>query len=99
MVWFGDFDAGEKLARKAISMKDYPDARESLVASPSTWPVGASQARGCRSGARRQRLYKAALANDPGARHIPTCALGSPGLRAVREAIESARAPGAATTC
>ena len=97
MVWFGDFDSGEKLARKAIAMKDYRNARESLsLALYGEWAKAKGEGG---DPARIAALYKAALANDPGARLIPTCALSAPGLRAVRETIEGARAPNASATC
>jgi tetratricopeptide (TPR) repeat protein len=97
MVWFGDFGAGERLARKALGMRDYPNARESL--SLALYGQWAQAKREGKDQARLASLYKAALANDPGGRLIPTCALGAPGLRAVREAIENIRGPNARATC
>lgn len=97
MVWFGDFESGERLARKAIGMKDYLNARESLsLALYAEWAEAKRQGK---DPPRVASLYKAALANDPGGRLIPTCALPAPGLRAVREAIESVRGPNARATC
>jgi tetratricopeptide (TPR) repeat protein len=97
MTWFGDFESGAKLARKAIAMKDYRNARESLsLALYGEWATAKAEGK---DPARIAALYKAALANDPGGRLIPTCALPSPGLRAVRPAIEGIRAPDAQATC
>jgi tetratricopeptide (TPR) repeat protein len=97
MTWFGDFVSGEKLARKAIAMKDYRNARESLsLALYGQW----AQARhNGGDAAQVAALYKKALANDPGGRLIPPCALPAPGLRDVREDLEKARAPDAPATC
>lgn len=97
MTWFGDFVTGEKLARKAIAMKDYRHARESL--SLALYGQWAHARHGGGDAAQVAALYKKALANDPGGRLIPTCALPAPGLRDVREDLEKARAPGAPATC
>lgn len=94
MLFYGDFDAGEKYARKAIAIKDYPHARQSLsLALYGKW--AAAKAVNKDVGAVKA-LYDAAKANDPDGRLIPECSLGAPGLVKLRDSLEKARAPAAA---
>ena len=85
MTWFTDFTAGEQLARKAISLRDYVHARQSLsLALYGKWAEAKRAGRSAQAAA----LYETAKGNDPGARNVPSCALDAPSLQFVREALE-----------
>jgi len=92
MIHWVDFDQGERLARKALSMRDYPHARQSIsLALYGRW---ADAKRRGLPASEVAALYEAASRNDPGARMVPSCALEAPKLRFVSEAIEKIRQPG-----
>jgi len=92
MIHWVDFDRGERLARKALSMRDYPHARQSIsLALYGRW---ADAKRRGLPASEVAALYEAASRNDPGARMVPSCALEAPKLRFVSEAIEKIRQPG-----
>jgi len=87
MTFFADVDAGEKYARRALAMSDYEHARETLsLALYGRW----AQARRDRKDPQLvASLLKAAQANDPGAAHVPPCALAAPRLAFVKDALET----------
>ena len=93
MTNWADFDQGERLARKALSMHDYPHARQSLsLALYGRW---ADAKRHDLPASQVAALYEAASRNDPGARMVPSCALEAPKLKFLADAIEKVRQPGA----
>jgi hypothetical protein len=85
-MFFQDFEGGERYARQALAINDYPHARESLsLALYGRWVAA------MRSGAKPaevRALLKAAQDNDPGARHVPDCALNFPPMKPVADAID-----------
>ena len=86
MTNFLDFDAGETYARKALSMRDYAHARQSLsLALYGKWAVAVKEGR---DPAQVRALLAAAQANDPTARNVPTCALEYPPLRFVADGLQ-----------
>jgi len=96
MTSFADFDAGERLARKAISLRDYPHARQSLsLALYGKWADARRRNAGT---AETAALYEVAKKNDPGAHNVPSCALDSPHLMFLKESLEKIRDPAAALT-
>jgi hypothetical protein len=86
MMWSQDFDAGERYAREALSISDYPHARQSL--SLALYGKWVAAVRSGASPAEVRALLKAAQANDPDARNVPDCALNWPPMKAVADAIE-----------
>jgi hypothetical protein len=86
MLHFQDFDAGERYARKALAMRDYPHARGSL--SLALYGKWAKAVREGRDPSEVRALLAAAKKNDPDARHVPTCALGWPPLKFVADALQ-----------
>lgn len=85
MVHFADFDAGEKAAREALSIMDYPHARQSVsLALYGRW---AAAKRDHAEMAVVGTLLDDARAYDPQARMVPTCALRSPKLFFLRDAL------------
>lgn len=87
MMFFGDFDAGEKYARRALALNDYPHARASLsLALYGRW---AQARRDHKDPDLVASFLGAAQANDPGAAQVPSCSLAAPSLAFVKEAIES----------
>jgi tetratricopeptide (TPR) repeat protein len=86
MISFLDFDAGERYARKALAMRDYPHARQSLsLALYGQWVMAVREGR---DPAQVRALLARARANDPDARNVPTCALESPGLKFVADGLQ-----------
>ena len=66
-----DFTTGERVAREALALKDYPHARQSLsLALYGRW---AQAARDREGPDKVEALYRKAQAFDPGAHLIPTC--------------------------
>ena len=86
MLEFQDFDAGERYARKALSIRDYPHARGSL--SLALYGKWAKAVREGRDPSEVRALLAAAQKNDPGARQVPTCALGWPPMQFVADALQ-----------
>lgn len=86
MMSFLDFDAGERFARKALAMRDYPHARQSLsLALYGKWAMAVRQGR---DPAEVRALLAAAQRNDPDARNVPTCALEWPPLQFVSDGLQ-----------
>jgi tetratricopeptide (TPR) repeat protein len=86
LMYFGDFEAGEKLAREAIGIADYPHARGTLsLALYGQWAQAVKEGKGPEVA---ERLFKAADANDPGGRQLPSCASAWKPTRFVFEALE-----------
>ena len=87
MLHFRDFDSGERLARQALAMKDYPHARQTLsLALYGKW-AAAKQRQA--SPDELRALLKAAQAHDPDGSQVPECALEFPGLFYVRDTLQS----------
>ena len=87
ILHFRDFDSGERLARQALAMKDYPHARQTLsLALYGKW-AAAKQMQADPDELRG--LLKAAQAHDPDGRLVPECALESPGLFYVRDTLQT----------
>ena len=82
---FGDFEAGERLAREALDIMDYGHARGILsLALYGRW------ARAQRDGkppAEVEALFEAANQNDPGGRHLPSCAMNNKQVAFVYDAV------------
>jgi hypothetical protein len=87
MLHFQDFEAGERYARKALAMRDYPHARESLsLALYGKWAVAK---RSGRDSTEVRALLAAAEANDPGAAHVPECALTWPPMKFLADSLDA----------
>jgi hypothetical protein len=87
MLHFQDFDAGERYARKALAMRDYPHARESLsLALYGKWAVAKRSGRDLTE---VRALLDAAEANDPGAAHVPECALTWPPMKFLADSLDA----------
>jgi tetratricopeptide (TPR) repeat protein len=85
MLWFNDFDAGERYARQALAMRDYPHARQTLsLALYGKWAVAKRAGRDTRQ---VRVLLDAAQANDPGARNVPVCALEYPPMKYLADSL------------
>jgi tetratricopeptide (TPR) repeat protein len=75
ILYFGDFDAGEKLARAALDIMDYGHARGTLsLALYGKWAQAQKDGKPL---AEQEALFEAAHRNDPGGRFLPSCAMGS----------------------
>ena len=86
MMHFLDFEAGERYARKALAMRDYPHARQSLsLALYGKWAMAVREGR---DPAEVRALLAAAKANDPTARNVPTCALEWPPMQFVADGLQ-----------
>jgi tetratricopeptide (TPR) repeat protein len=85
IMYFGDFDAGEKLAREALAIMDYGHARQTL--SLALYGQWAQAAKDGKSPAEQEALFEAANRNDPGGRHLPECAMNSKRVGFVFEAV------------
>jgi predicted Zn-dependent protease len=71
IVYFMDFEAGERLAREALAISDYPQAHETLsLALYGQWARAARDRRGAKV---IDALYRKADAHDPGGRMLPAC--------------------------
>jgi tetratricopeptide (TPR) repeat protein len=82
---FADFDAGERAAREALKLMDYPHARQTLsLALYGRW---ASAKRDRKDMSIVRSLLDAAQAYDPHAALVPTCSLQSPRLFFLRDAL------------
>ncbi len=85
IMHFGDFDSGEKLAREALAIMDYPHARQTLsLALYGRWALAMKEGEPL---ATREPLYEAAYRNDPGGRYLPECAMRWEPLSFVFEAV------------
>jgi len=86
MMFLQDFDAGERYAREALAIKDYPHARQSLsLALYGKWVTAMREGR---DPAQVRSLRAAAEKNDPGARNVPECALNFPPMKFVADALD-----------
>jgi Tfp pilus assembly protein PilF len=86
MMFFQDFDAGERYAREALAITDYPHARQSLsLALYGKWVTAKREGRDPQE---VRALLAAAEKNDPGARNVPDCALAFPPMRFVADGID-----------
>jgi Tfp pilus assembly protein PilF len=73
MLYFGDFEAGERLAREALEVMDYGHARGSLsLALYGKWAQAEMDGK---SPAEKEALFEVAHRNDPGGRNLPSCAM------------------------
>jgi tetratricopeptide (TPR) repeat protein len=87
ILWFLDFDAGQRYAEEALAIMDYPHARATLsLARYGKW-AAAKRAR--KDPKVVLALLKDAQANDPDARNVPSCALQWPPLAFVRQSLEA----------
>jgi tetratricopeptide (TPR) repeat protein len=85
ILYFADFEVGEKLAREALGMMDYGHARSTLsLALYGRW---AQAEKDGKSLAEQERLFDAANRNDPGGRRLPECAMSSRKVMFVFEAV------------
>ena len=90
MIYFLDFDGGERYARQALAMKDYPHARQSLsLALYGKWAMAKRTGAGP---AEVKALLQKAQANDPGARNVPECAVEYGPLTFVATALDGLEA-------
>jgi tetratricopeptide (TPR) repeat protein len=85
ILYFADFEAGEKLAREALDIMDYGHARSTL--SLALYGKWAAAERDGKPLAEQEKLFDAAYRNDPGGTRIPECAMTSRKLTFVFEAI------------
>jgi predicted Zn-dependent protease len=78
ILTFLDFDAGERHAREALAIMDYPHARGTLsLALYGKWAAAKRDGKDPKAVA---TLLKTAQANDPDASYVPPCALESSNL-------------------
>jgi tetratricopeptide (TPR) repeat protein len=85
MTKWADFDAGERMAREALALMDYPHARQTVsLANYGRW---AAAKRDRKDFALVRTLLDKARAYDPDASMVPTCALRSPQLVFVKDAL------------
>ncbi len=78
ILTFLDFDAGERHAREALAIMDYPHARGTLsLALYGKWAAAKRDGKDPKTIA---ALLKTAQANDPNGEYVPPCALESPNL-------------------
>jgi tetratricopeptide (TPR) repeat protein len=75
LIYFGDFVTGEKLAREALQLMDYPHARGSL--SLALYGQWAQAEKDGKAPAEVERLFDIAYRNDPGGHDLPACAVGN----------------------
>ena len=85
VLYFGDFDAGEKLAREALEIMDYGHARGTL--SLALYGKWAQAQRDGKPAADQEALFQAAFRNDPGGRNLPSCAMKSEKVGFVFDAV------------
>jgi tetratricopeptide (TPR) repeat protein len=85
LIFFADFATGEKLAREALELMDYPHARGSL--SLALYGQWARAERDGKPPAEVERLYDIAYRNDPGGRYLPECAVNNQRVGFVFEAV------------
>jgi hypothetical protein len=83
---FQDFRMGERYAREALAIADYPHARGSL--SLALYGQWAEALRDGKDKATAEKLFRKAYANDPGARMVPTCAAAVKRLKFVFTALD-----------
>ncbi len=82
---FADFDAGERAARESLKIMDYPYSHQTVsLALYGRW---AAAKRDRKDMSIVRQLLDAARAYDPHAAMVPTCALASPKLFFVRDAL------------
>lgn len=87
ILWFVDFDAGQRYAQEALAIMDYPHARQTLsLARYGKWAVAK---RAGKDAAVVRALLKEAQENDPGARQVPACALEWPPLAFLKQNLEA----------
>jgi tetratricopeptide (TPR) repeat protein len=85
IMYFGDFDSGERLAREALAIMDYPHARQTLsLALYGRWALAVKEGKPL---AASEPLYQVAYRNDPGGRSLPECAMSWKPLGFVFEAV------------
>jgi hypothetical protein len=85
--YFVDFEAGERYAREALAIADYPHARSTL--SLALYGQWAQALQSGKDKAEVEKRFRTAYANDPGARMVPTCAAGWKPLEFVFIALEA----------
>jgi len=86
-----DFDAGERYAREALSIMDYPHARGTLsLALYGKWAVAK---RDGKDPDVVRKLLKDAQANDPDGKEIPACALRTESLEFVKKSLQTLGIP------
>ena len=85
--WFVDFKGGERMAREALAIMDYPHARGTL--SLALYGQWAEAVRDGKDKATVEELFRKAYANDPNGRMIPTCAAEWKPLEFVFTALDS----------
>jgi hypothetical protein len=88
-TWFQDFPAAERLAREALALADYPQARQTL--SLSLYGAWAQAARDGKGADVIQARFAKAHAFDPGGHLIPTCLAGWQPLEYVFTRLEEKR--------
>lgn len=89
--WFLDFDAGQRYAREALSIMDYPHARGTL--SLALYGKWAAAKRDGKDPKVVLALLKEAQAFDPKAQLVLPCALRWPSLEFLRQSLEALGAP------
>lgn len=85
VLYFADFETGEKLAREALEIMDYGHARSTL--SLALYGKWAAAERDGKPLAEQEKLFDAAYRNDPGGKRIPECAITAPKIAFVFEAV------------
>lgn len=87
ILWFVDFDAGQRHAEEALALMDYPHARQTLsLAHYGKW---AAAKRDGKDPKIVLALLKEAQAYDPGAQLVPSCALDWAPLGFVKQSIDA----------
>jgi tetratricopeptide (TPR) repeat protein len=85
ILYFADFETGEKLAREALGIMDYGHARSTLsLALYGKWAQAEKDGKPL---AEQENLFAAANHNDPGGRRLPECAMSSRKVMFVFEAV------------
>jgi tetratricopeptide (TPR) repeat protein len=87
IMYFGDFDAGEKLARDALAIMNFGHARQTL--SLALYGKWARSMKDGKPASVQEPLFQAAYRNDPGGQYLPECAMRSKSLAYVFEAVAS----------
>lgn len=85
IMYFADFDAGERLAREALEIMDFGHARQTL--SLALYGKWAQAVKDGKPAAAQDALYETANGNDPGGRQLPECATNSKSVGFVFEAV------------
>jgi tetratricopeptide (TPR) repeat protein len=85
ILYFVDFEAGERRAREALAIMDYPHARGTLsLALYGRWAEAKRDRKDPKVVA---ALLKEAQANDPDGRDVPSCALETESLAFLRKSL------------